>query len=257
MKHNLQVTLILIFLFLAAQYIGIAIIRNSETLPFDVNRPVFSEEYGSLQLFGYILVASAIAFLISFLSLAVLWRIIFFLSVLFCLTIAFGAFMSDLPAFALALLLTLGKTFRIHQLIHNFTELFIYGGLAAVFVPSLNLMSISILLILISIYDGIAVWKTKHMIAMAKFQTKAKMFSGLLIPYQKRVAMLGGGDIGFPLIFSGVAYNALGIKALTIPAVVALSLFILLMQGEKNKFYPAMPFLTVGCFIGYFLTLVF
>jgi len=31
-------------------------------------------------------------------------------------------------------------------------------------------------------------------------------------------------------------------------------LFILLTKGEKNKFYPAMPFISAGCFVGYGIT---
>jgi len=254
MKHDLKVTFLIVALFLAAQYIGLAIVNHSETLPYGIERPVLSQEYGYLEFMIYILVATGIAFLIAFYGLAVLWKIIFFLSVFFCLTIAFGAFIPDNFAMLAALIFTIIKTLRLSSILYNFTELFIYGGLAALFVPTLSLYSISILLILISIYDAIAVWKTKHMIKMAKFQAKAKMFSGLLISYKKRIAILGGGDIGFPLIFSGVAFNSLGYQALIIPVFATLALLILLIQSNKNKFYPAMPFLTAGCFIGYLMT---
>ena len=97
----------------------------------------------------------------------------------------------------------------------------------------------------------VAVWKTKHMISFAKFQTKLKIFAGLIIPYQKnRMAILGGGDVGFPILFTAVAYKFIGSKALFIPIFSSLSLFFLLYKGKKKKFYPAMPFLTIGCFIG-------
>jgi len=32
-----------------------------------------------------------------------------------------------------------------------------------------------------------------------------------------------------------------------------LALFSLFMYAKKNKFYPAMPFLTAGCFIGFLI----
>ncbi len=73
-----------------------------------------------------------------------------------------------------------------------------------------------------------------------------------MIPYGKnKEAILGGGDIGFPLIFTGVAMKTLGGKALVIPVFVSLALLLLLVKSEKKKFYPAMPILTLGCFIGY------
>ncbi|GAG21233.1 unnamed protein product, partial [marine sediment metagenome] len=120
-----------------------------------------------------------------------------------------------------------------------------------------SMWSISILLVIIAIYDAIAVWKTKHMIKLAKFQSKLKVFAGLLIPYGKRrAAILGGGDIGFPLLFAAVALRTLGARALVIPVVVGVSLLLLLIYGDKNKFYPAMPYLGAGCFIGYGLSLL-
>ncbi|MDP4012413.1 MAG: presenilin family intramembrane aspartyl protease [Candidatus Nanoarchaeia archaeon] len=257
MKHNIKTVLILVALFLMAQYIGLLIINNSDILPYDLDRPVFSEQFGFLQLFGYVIVASVFALLIAFLSFEVVWRIIFFISVFFCLTIAFGAFMPDNLAALLAFLFAVAKIFRLSLWVHNFGELFIYGGLAAIFVPAITLGGAALLLILISVYDAIAVWKTKHMIKLAKFQTKVNLFTGLLVPSAKnKVAMLGGGDIGFPLIFIGAAYLAIGAKALIIPIFTSIALYLLLYYGDKGKFYPAMPFISAGVFAGYLVTLL-
>ena len=105
-----------------------------------------------------------------------------------------------------------------------------------------------------------AVWKSKHMIKLAKFQSQLKIFPGFLVPYiekrKKRAAMLGGGDIGFPLLFAGVVFKELGFISYIIPVIVSISLLLLLIYGNKNKFYPAMPFLGAGCFVGYGLILL-
>ena len=80
--------------------------------------------------------------------------------------------------------------------------------------PLLNIFYAYILLIILSLYDMYAVWKSKHMVKMAKFQTRSGIFAGLLIPYgfkkakkkgmvKVKTAVLGGGDIGFPLLFAG------------------------------------------------------
>ena len=104
----------------------------------------------------------------------------------------------------------------------------------------------------------IAVWKTRHMIKLAKFQAKARVFAGLLIPYDKskNSAILGGGDIGFPLLFAGVAFKTLYFKAFIIPLFASLALIYILVKAEKKKFYPAMPYLTVGCILGYLVALI-
>ena len=185
----------------------------------------------------------------------------------------------------MALLLALIKIYKPTTIIQNLTEIFIYGGLAAILVPVINIFAAFMLLILISIYDIIAVKHTKHMIKLAKFQTKSKVFAGLMIPYERdkgmmvkkgrgakdisegsNIAVLGGGDIGLPLIFAGVVMKELMLinpefigflKTLIIPLFVSLALVYLLSIGKKDKFYPAMPYLTVGCFIGYFVILLF
>ena len=81
-----------------------------------------------------------------------------------------------------------------------------------------------------------------------------KVFAGLLIPYdKKKAAILGGGDIGFTLLFSVVVFRFLGLSALVIPLFVGLALFGLLVYGKKNRYYPAMPYLSAGCLAGYFV----
>ncbi|MEK6809639.1 MAG: hypothetical protein AABY40_03120, partial [Nanoarchaeota archaeon] len=65
-----------------------------------------------------------------------------------------------------------------------------------------------------------------------------------------RTAILGGGDIGFPLIFAGVVLKEMGLwQSLVIPFGALLGLAVLLFNGKENKFYPAMPFISAGCFV--------
>jgi presenilin-like A22 family membrane protease len=170
------------------------------------------------------------------------------------------------------------------MLFHNLTELLIYPGIAAVFVPVLSLWSVFILLILISAYDLYAVWHSGIMQKMAKFQiSQLKIFAGFLIPsitdkvktqiekykslsakdkkkYASKfkkikigMAMLGGGDVVFPIIVSGVVYLSMGLlPALMIILFSTIALILLLLFSEKGKFYPAMPFISAGCFLGLF-----
>ena len=92
------------------------------------------------------------------------------------------------------------------------------------------------------------------MVAMAEAQAKMKLFAGLFIPYGKKKAVLGGGDIGFPLFFSGVILKQFGwMESLIVVSMVTLALLFLLLKSEKNTYYPAMPFLSAGCFVGFFL----
>ena len=281
MKHTLRVTLILITLFLISQIIGLVIINNyigfesviekqtividgkeeivsvvveKETvdeLPYGIERPQLKEKGSYLSIIFAIIFATVLALILLKFQAIRLWKAWFFLSVFFTLLISFNAFIATNISLLLALGFAFFKTFKNNVYVHNFTELFIYGGLASIFVPVLSIVSMIVILIIISIYDFIAVFKTKHMIKMAKFQTKIKLFAGLFVPYGNKTAILGGGDLGFPLLFSGVLFRTYGWFALISVLTSTIALAFLLWKSEKNKYYPAMPTISIGCLVGY------
>ncbi len=285
MKHNLFITLCLLILFLTAHIIGLFIIQKylptENKLPFGIEKPQFDEKTSYLPIFLTIIIGTILSLILIRFKAVTLFKSWYFLSVLITLVISFSAFIPEKIAFVLALLLAGIKIIKPNMILHNLTEVFIYGGIAAIFVPVIGISSIIILLVLISIYDMIAVWKTKHMISLATFQAKSKIFAGLSIPYTLKSpmqetskmqstrkskpeksssisqAILGGGDIAFPLIFSGVMLKNFGfIAALLTSLTAALALFMLFMVAEKKKFYPAMPFITLGSLVGYGLVLL-
>jgi len=286
MKHNWPITLMLIGMFLLAQVVGLSILNSyveaktgtGETiwkpLPaiagYGLQRPEVAPSFSVIYIIAALIIGTILILLIIRWQKVALWKLWFWLAVLLCLHIAFAAFMSPGYAFILALLLGTLKIYRPSVIVHNATELFIYGGLAVIFVPILSPVTTIILLVLVSLYDMYAVWKSQHMARMAQFQAKSGIFAGLLLPYAPkkivltrkqatepgivRTAILGGGDIGFPLIFAGVVMKTFGLQqAVFISLGAALALFGLLYYGQKKRFYPAMPFITAGCLVGYAL----
>ncbi|MFQ5620652.1 MAG: presenilin family intramembrane aspartyl protease [Candidatus Nanoarchaeia archaeon] len=281
MKHTYSITLVMLALFLGSQLVGLALLDSyldKDTSEFkkvylgglEIERPETTGPQTLALIAFAILIGTALIFLLMKFAWNLIWRAWFFLALVACLGVAFTAFIPEPYPLLLAFILAGWRILRPNPILHNLTELFIYGGLAIIFVPLLNLKTAIILLILISVYDAYAVWKSKHMIKLAKFQAKSKLFAGMVVPYswkkmpklkkprktkgkviKTRTAILGGGDMGFPLFFAGTALIEYGIlKTLLIPACATIALAYLLYQGDKNKFYPAMPYLTVGCFIG-------
>lgn len=288
MKHSFTITLILLGTFLLAQLIGIAILYNyidpiksqeeGKTVFKDLpigERPPMEETTSFIPIILAILVGTGILLLLIKFNWILVWKFWFLLAVVVALGVAFSAFIDPMIAFIAAFGLGLWKIFKPNFWVQNLTELFVYGGLAAIFSPLFNLWSVSILLVLIAGYDAYAVWESKHMITLAKSQSKAKVFAGLLIPYnigksklkvakrkiskttgklkkvKVRTAILGGGDIGFPLIFAGVVLKQLGLwQSLIIPFMALAGLTYLLLIADEKKFYPAMPFISAGCFLG-------
>lgn len=254
MKHDIKITILLIFLFIIAQLIGLFVVNKFlDNLPYGIEKPQIEEKTSYITTFITIIILTFFIYMLLKLKLFFLWKIWFLLAVIFSLSISFSSFIPEVIAFILAIILAVIKVFRPNVIIHNFTEVFIYGALAAVFVNVFSIFSISLLLILISIYDYIAVYKTKHMIEMAKSQSKANIFAGFFIPYKKQIAVLGGGDIGFPLLFTSIVFKDYGLYSLLIILTATISLSMLLLLSKKKKFYPAMPVLTLGCFIGYLM----
>ena len=265
---------------------GEKVIVDSPKLPYGLDNPQVEKEIDFLKMLPSIILSFVMAILILlFLTRTrsdIVMKIWFFIVVTLALSITFNSFIpafkfSTILALAIALPLSLLKIFKRHFLIHNSTEIFIYPGIAAIFVSILNIWTVVIILLLISFYDMWAVWHTGFMQKMAKYQIKKlKIFSGFFIPYmtkqirdkikklspaqlkkkkiQVHVAILGGGDVVFPIIASGVILKTLGlIPALLVILGATIGLSILLFLAEKKKFYPAMPFITFGIFIGIIL----
>lgn len=268
---------------------GTAVDVESPDLPLGLETPDVKETYEFNQMFLSIIIAFVIAisllFLLTKFKSEFILKLWFFVVIIIALVISFQVITSNLhiektlfkiPIIAtlVALPLAFIKVYRGGFFVHNFTELLIYPGIASVFVPILNIWTIIALLVVISAYDIWAVWHSGIMQKMAKFQIhKLKVFAGFFVPYiskkvrmklkglkkselkkkkiRANVAILGGGDVVFPIIAAGVMLKTLGFySALLVIAGALLGLSYLLFFAEKRKFYPAMPFISAGIFVG-------
>lgn len=292
-------------MFLITQIIGLWVINfyNSpeNQLPYGMQPPVEVTNQQGVGFLQNILVAFVFAILLFFILTKIkaekfirAWFfVVTIIAIALCLNVIFSYIGISYYPSGIAILfatpLAFYKVYKRNLLVHNITELLIYPGIAAVFVPILGVLGIIILLLAISLYDIWAVWKSDFMKNLAKFQIdKVKVFSGFFVPYASKkvrqkikflkdkslkysdkkrdkfletafkkakikvnLAILGGGDIIFPIITAGIFYKALGlIPALIITASATLGLLFLFILARKGKFYPAMPFLTIAMYLG-------
>lgn len=294
MKHPPKTTVYLVLLFLVAQLIGLAVVHHytdvettAETgvitykdLPsffgYQPERPEATETGAIIYFMGAIIVGTALILLLARLKSVLLWKIWYFVAMVTCLHFAFAAFLPSVLASILATVFGWIKTWRPKPLIHNITELFVYSGLVVIFIDLLTVRSAAVLLLLISTYDMYAVWRSGHMITIATFQKTSNVFAGFSLPAtrpkrhtRKRgrprkttttrttstEAILGGGDIGFPLLFTGTVMQTYGLAgALIVTLCATLALALLLTYSKQGKYYPAMPYVTLGTFAGFVLT---
>ncbi|MEK6934027.1 MAG: presenilin family intramembrane aspartyl protease [Nanoarchaeota archaeon] len=304
MKHTWKITFLLLIMFFITQLIGLAILNayapeikqakddkgniiniTDHNLPYGLEPPQDNDpKINLISILISLVIAITILFFFMKFGAIVIIRYWFFFVIILALGITINAPMlslkySSLISLFIALPLAYFKVFKRSIIVHNFTELLIYPGLAAIFVPLLNIWTIIVLLVVISLYDMYAVWHTGFMQKMAKFQIQqVRVFSGFFIPYigkkdrnliekfkqaksklknnlkakkiKMSVAILGGGDVIFPIVLAGVVLRTLGlIPALIITVGATLALALLFYFSEKGKFYPAMPFISAGCFI--------
>lgn len=300
MKYNIKITAILILAFILSQLIGLVFVSGSisqiEKLPSGqivlehtdtvVERPQTEGAESLLFVLAGVGIGTGLLLLIIKFRIYVIWKVWFFLAVFLSIAVALSVYLAIMVSLIIGAMLAALKILKPNPYVHNLTEILMYSGIVVLFVPIFDLTWIIALLAAISVYDIIAVRKTKHMVTMATFLTQSRMFAGLSIPLSKptvskakpqvvssrkgrskeagqqvQMAILGGGDIAFPLLFAGVVMENL-IKTglpktesllltLIVTAISTLSLIFLFAIAKRGKFYPAMPFLTAGCLAGY------
>jgi len=149
---------------------------------------VENESYSFISIILAIIIGTVIILWLIKIDAIIVWKIWFLVSITTALTYAFYPMIHFLIAqettaisvtIALALILGYLKIFRANYIAHTIGELFIYAGLAALFVPILNLTSAIILLLLLAAYDYYMVNKSGHMITLAKASVDEKLISGL------------------------------------------------------------------------------
>jgi len=201
----------------------------------------------------------------------ILFKIFFVLPVFLGGMLFFSLWIGDIFALILISALIIYWIKRPNVLVHNF--LFISGiiGMGSVFGLRLDPLLVVLLLVIFSIYDIIAVYKTKHMVKMAKAMVEAGVVPGIILPstvseFQAplknikiggKFLILGGGDIVFPLLLvaSVVPYGILNSLIVTIFATIGLLVsFLLFMSQETRKPIPALPPIATFSIIGYLLT---
>lgn len=200
---------------------------------------------------------------------------IFFLLALFSGTlITLSVFLNNNWSLFLSLLLVTAYGFYPYVWFHNLILILTLPGIAAVLGASLAPYIAVILLIFMSIYDYIAVYKTKHMVKMAKAMIAGRAIFAMIYPEHisgfkshldkahpgEGFMMLGTGDFVFPIMMATSAYSISASAAWT---VLATSLFGLLLMHLIFSFQkvrrpmPALPPLAAFAILGFFIAIFF
>jgi presenilin-like A22 family membrane protease len=199
----------------------------------------------------------------------------FFIAPVFLGGVSFlSLWIGDIFAFILISILIIYWIKKPNILVHNLLLIIGMVGVGSVFGLSLDPLVVVFLLAIFSIYDIIAVYKTKHMIRMAKEMVQAGAIPGLILPPKVseiraplknikvggRFLILGGGDIVFPLLLvvSLVPQSILYSIIVALFSIVGLLVSFLIFALQKTrKPIPALPPIATLSIIGYLITFLF
>jgi presenilin-like A22 family membrane protease len=157
--------------------------------------------------------------------------------------------------------------------LHNLGIVLAMAGIGAVLGLSLSPISVVILLLILSFYDIIAVYKTRHMVKMAEEMIKSRAISGIVLPQNLKgwtenlqnvrpggqFMILGSGDLVMPLILIasviGVHGLASGFVVLFFSLLGLALTYYLFVTQRTRKPMAALPPIAVMSIIGYLVSI--
>lgn len=258
MKHNPLTLIYMLLLLSLALFTGLYVTVHFSyvELPYGLAPPSVSEEFSVTYFIIGVIIMTGVFYLFTRLKYERFLKLWFSAAIFISLSVSFSVFLGEVMGLILSLVSTVLRLSSKDLYVHNLTELFIYGGIVSLFAPLFSPFSALILLVIISVYDYVSVFITKHMIYLAKSQDTVNVFTGLVIRRDSDMAILGGGDIAFSLLFATVLGTVYGvIHAYLTVYFVLTAIACLTILGEKGKFYPAMPFVTIACIASYLTVL--
>jgi len=170
------------------------------------------------------------------------------------------AFIPEISTLALALLL-----FKYPEwYVLDATGLIIGGGAAAIFGISLGILPVLLLLIILAVYDAIAVYKTKHMIALAESVIELRLPILFVLPRKWSFSLMKGDEmedgffmgLGDAIIPSVLVVSSFVTYELATPTLGALvgtlaGYAVLSTIAGRGKPHAGLPFLNSGAILGF------
>lgn len=157
----------------------------------------------------------------------------------------------------IALGLALSSAKMLRPQLKNAAAILATAGVGVIFGISLGMLPVILFLILLSIYDYLSVFATKHMVALADFVVQKDLAFTVTAkappvrPGEKeRRIDLGTGDLIAPIIMevSALAFNPVATLFVFAGAVISMGMFLFLVS-KKRMVLPALPPIVLGMIV--------
>jgi len=269
MREILFLATFFFILSLFSIYLGIL---TREAISKGEIEPVFqnpSDYKNSLFMFSLILVGTTIALLFIKIKFELI-KLIENTALLLLIATTFSYFLPTLPSFLLSLLIVILSELKPSFFIKNLCILLSVPSASAIIGASLDYKVVLLFFFILTIYDTISVFITKHMVYLAEKLVSKPTALISIFPSSKirkvsftkgkkrmRIIALGAGDYFIPSSFS-VSLLQLGIKYSLFSSILnTLAIFLLFYHINKkgtSKPLPAIPFLFLSSLIALFLS---
>ncbi len=256
-------------IFFSTQIIGLA--TSQFLISQDVSVQLINDDKESVEnsfgLIAYILLFTGLLLIFTRLFKG---QPLYFLLKAFELLAIFGtsllvfALFGDLVSLVLAVTLVgLRIVFQKNVPLRNISSIVATAGAGALIGVSLGIIPLIVVMILLAVYDYIAVFKTKHMVEIAKSVTSKNLSFTFALPTKEHQFELGTGDIVMPLAFASSIFAKTSTQMdfpfyFITPALIMIASFVglVLTLGYLSKrigiALPALPPQTVLMLIVFF-----
>jgi presenilin-like A22 family membrane protease len=241
-----------------------------------ISIPEVSIELPIIYLLGAVVVLGLVLFLIPVSRLALVFRILFVLLFAWGVFIVLGFSLPMIAVFVIAAGAAIFWFFRPRVWLHDLLLIIALAGMGTVFGFILVPWTALIFMVVISIYDILAV-RFGYMLWMAKKLSQLETLPAFIIPRdmtgwnlnlkevrlteeepsERDFSILGGGDIGFPLLVVVSVFFAYGVTRSLVLAVFSLlglaAAYWIQAFFLKGKPMAALPPITFACLVGFLI----
>lgn len=221
---------------------------------------------------GLLLATAFLFLLMKFFHGRFLFELIFSLALFGGVWFLASLFFPGEAAILAASLLTLARFFVPYVLAQNIIMILGLSGVAVALGATTVWPSLLWILIILSVYDIVAVYETKHMVTMFRGLVERGVIFALILPERwqglfthlrnvkpgEGFFFLGSGDLALPAIFvvsAFVSRPALGIGA-AIGSLIGLFFTDLIFVWGRKRPMPALPPIALGTIVGFFMAMV-
>ena len=225
---------------------------------------------------GGVVLVGIVLFLVPVSKLKIVFRILFSLLFFWGLFVDFSVFVPLIAVLIISIGATLLWLFKPKIWLHDVLLVCSLTAVGAVFGTMISPWTAVILMIVLSVYDFLAV-RFGYMMWMVKKLSKLDTLPAFVIPkeidrwnmdirethvledesQERNFSLLGGGDIGFPLILISAVLTYYGLGDAVIIAAFALAGLGTVYWIQKvflnGKPIAALPPITVACFVGFLI----